>query len=55
MQPYLPEEGDATALEVFSRVGKFIGMNIKKQLIEYNINCLLFGGQISRSLDQRIK
>ena len=45
----LAGEGDATALEVFSRVGKFIGMNIKKQLIEYNINCLLFGGQISRS------
>ena len=45
----LAGEGDATALEVFSRVGKFIGMNIKEKLVEYNINCLLFGGQISRS------
>jgi glucokinase len=41
--------GDAIALEVFSRVGKFIAMNIKEKLVEYNINCLLFGGQISRS------
>ena len=45
----LAGEGDATALEVFSRVGKFIGMNIKEKLTEYNIRCLLFGGQISRS------
>ena len=45
----LAGEGDATALEVFSRVGKFIGMNIQEKLAEYKITCLLFGGQISRS------
>ena len=42
-------EGDATALEVFRRVGSFIGQNIKDRLKEYHIECLLFGGQISRS------
>ena len=42
-------EGDETALEVFRRVGQFIGSNIKSRLREYNIECLLFGGQISRS------
>ena len=45
----LAGEGDATALEVFRRVGEFIGSNIKNYLIEYKIECLLFGGQISRS------
>lgn len=45
----LAAEGDATALEVFTRVGSFIGLNIKDRLKEYNIECLLFGGQISRS------
>ena len=45
----LAGEGDPTALEVFRRVGSFIGQNIKDKLVEYNIECLLFGGQISRS------
>ena len=45
----LAGEGDATALEVFRRVGEFIGSNIKNHLSEYKIECLLFGGQISRS------
>lgn len=45
----LAGEGDATALEVFRKVGEFIGCNIKEKLIEYKIECLLFGGQISRS------
>ena len=45
----LASEGDATALEVFRKVGEFIAVNIKGKLIEYNIGCLLFGGQISRS------
>ena len=45
----LAGEGDATALEVFRRVGQFIGTNIKSHLAEYKIECLLFGGQISRS------
>ena len=46
----LAGEGDPTALEVFRRVGSFIGQNIKDKLMEYNIRCLMFGGQISRSL-----
>ena len=45
----LAGEGDATALEVFRRVGSFIGLNIKEKIKEYKIECLLFGGQISRS------
>ena len=45
----LAGEGDATALEVFRKVGEFIGSNIKDKLKEHNIECLLFGGQISRS------
>ena len=45
----LAGEGDATALEVFRRVGSFIGQNIKEKIKEYKIECLLFGGQISRS------
>lgn len=45
----LAGEGDVTALEVFRRVGSFIGLNIKEKVKEYRIECLLFGGQISRS------
>ena len=45
----LAGEGNETALKVFSQVGKFIACNIKDKLKEYNIECLLFGGQISRS------
>ena len=45
----LAGEGDPTALEVFRRVGSFIGQNIKENLLKYEIKCLLFGGQISRS------
>ena len=41
--------GDETALKVFSQVGKFIAANIKEKLIEHHTECLLFGGQISRS------
>lgn len=42
-------EGDATALEVFRRVGEFIGKTIRPILEEQKTRCLLFGGQISRS------
>ena len=45
----LAGEGNLTALEVFRRVGEFIGKNIKSYLVSYHIKCLLFGGQISRS------
>lgn len=42
-------EGNATALEVFRRVGEFIGKTIRPILQENKTACLLFGGQISRS------
>ena len=42
-------EGDETALEVFRRVGEFIGKTIRPILAEQQTACLLFGGQISRS------
>lgn len=45
----LAADGDRTALEVFNRVGKFIGANIKDKLQQHQIQCLLLGGQISRS------
>ena len=45
----LAGEGNNIALEVFSKVGELIGKEIKDYLREYNIGCLLFGGQISRS------
>lgn len=45
----LASEGDPVALETFRRVGELIGNNIKDILIEHQIGCLLFGGQISRS------
>ena len=45
----LAGEGDTTALEVFRKLGEFIGKNIKGYLTEYRTECLLFGGQISRS------
>lgn len=54
----LAGEGDPTALEVFRRVGSFIGQNIKENLLKYEIKCLLFGGQISRSfrfMDNAVK
>ena len=45
----LASEGDSAALETFRRVGELIGSNIKDILIGHQIECLLFGGQISRS------
>lgn len=45
----MAREGDETSLEVFRRVGEFIGIQIKDKLKQYRIRCLLFGGQISRS------
>ena len=45
----LAGDGDTTALEVFAKVGGFIAANIKEYIKDYKINCLLFGGQISRS------
>ena len=45
----LAGDGDATALEVFAKVGGFIATNIKEYIKDYKISCLLFGGQISLS------
>ena len=45
----MASEGDHIAQETFRRVGKLIGSSIKKLLIENKIECLLLGGQISRS------
>lgn len=44
-------EGNPTAVEVFRQAGKLIGSHIKDHLLEYRTECLLFGGQISRSFD----
>ncbi len=46
---HLAGDGDKNAIEVFKRVGEIIGKNVKEKLVEYKIECLLFGGQISRS------
>ncbi len=49
MMGSMASEGDATSLEVFRRVGEFIGKTIRPILEEQKTVCLLFGGQISRS------
>ncbi|MGN0189312.1 MAG: ROK family protein, partial [Candidatus Cryptobacteroides sp.] len=41
--------GDGAAKETFSEIGGIISSAIKGTLDEYGIECLLFGGQISRS------
>ena len=43
------DSGDAMAMETFREVGKIIAENIQPILEERHIECLLFGGQISRS------
>ena len=42
-------EGDADALKSFQNVGDILATELKPLLEELNIECLLFGGQISRS------
>ncbi len=42
-------EGDSQALKVFECVGHTLVTSLYDLLAEYNIECLLFGGQISRS------
>lgn len=42
-------EGDEKALASFRNVGNILAEELKPLLEEYNIECLLFGGQISRS------
>lgn len=45
----LAGEGDAAALETFATVAGILAESIRKILTEQRIECLLFGGQISRS------
>lgn len=42
-------EGDKEALQSFYNVGTILATELKPLLEEFNIECLLFGGQISRS------
>ena len=42
-------EGNADALKAFENVGEILATELKPLLAELNIECLLFGGQISRS------
>ena len=42
-------KGDKQALATFENVGKILAEELKPLLEEFNIECLLFGGQISRS------
>jgi glucokinase len=43
------DEGDKAAISAFSEVGRVLAESLHNILIKYNIQCLLFGGQISRS------
>ena len=43
------KEGDKDALQSFYNVGEILATELKPLLEEFNIECLLFGGQISRS------
>ena len=45
----LAQNGDEYALKTFSTVGSIIASSIKQILVENNIECLLFAGQISQS------
>lgn len=45
----LAKAGDAEALQTFERVATILVGELKPILAEFNIECLLFGGQISRS------
>lgn len=42
-------DGDAKALEAFKNLGDILAAEIAPVMKEYNIECLLLGGQISRS------
>jgi len=43
------QEGDEASVQTFHEVGKILAESLEHILIEKNIQCLLFGGQISRS------
>jgi glucokinase len=42
-------EGDRNSILTFAEVGKILGESLKEIIRKKNIQCLLFGGQISRS------
>lgn len=42
-------DGDALALEAFSRIGGILGSALRPVVLRCGVECLLFGGQISRS------
>ena len=43
------QEGDETSIQTFNEVGKILAESLEHIFLERNIECLLFGGQISRS------
>lgn len=43
--------GDQAALDAFDRMGETLGTAIAGILLDHNVSTILFGGQISRSLD----
>ena len=43
------DEGNVDCIRTFSEVGRILAINLKNILQENGIQCLLFGGQISRS------
>jgi glucokinase len=43
------EEGDLNSIRTFAEVGRILGESLSEVIRERNIQCLLFGGQISRS------
>lgn len=45
----LADKGDFAAIETFKKVGEILAETLRNILIENNIGCLLFSGQISRS------
>ena len=47
----LARQGDKAAGEAFRQAGQIVGEAIAPLLREHSVQCLLFGGQISRSFD----
>ncbi len=47
----MARSGDAAAAKAFSEAGRILGQEIAPILNELSADCLLFGGQISRSFD----
>lgn len=52
------QEGDEASMQTFHEVGKILAESLEHILLEKDIQCLLFGGQISRSfhlMEQSLK